>query len=113
MSPLIVSALMATAFAAATPSFVPSIRGGTDEVGPHAPAVGATGPATLSTSLGSEPFLAGLESSLPARATGGNPVAQQGACVTLATSLGSEPFFFDMPATGAGARESRERLACK
>jgi hypothetical protein len=114
MSGLIVSAVLATAFAAAQPSFVPSIRGGTDEVGPHAPAIGAAGAPTLATSLGSEPFMAGLDNAPPARATGGNPVAQQGACITLATSLGSEPFIFgDTAITGASGRGSGEKLACR
>jgi hypothetical protein len=125
MSALIASALAAAALVAAPSTFQPEIRGASDESAPHALAMEARGPANLATSLGSEPFVAGVENTAPAPgpapALAGNPVAHQPACITLATSLGSEPFLpgaepaaTPVFARKGGARDERApELACR
>jgi hypothetical protein len=95
MSALIVSTLMATAFAAVPPWFgsEPYVFFSGDDAPPRAQIQVAPQNPTLATSLGSEPFLPASEGA-PSQERE-RTVARQEAPDSLATSLGSEPFFFE------------------
>jgi hypothetical protein len=90
MSTLIVSSLLATAFAAVPPWFgsEPYVFS-FDEVAPTVQIQVAPQAPTLATSLGSEPFLGGPDNA-PSTA-GVSVMVPQAERPTLATSLGSEP----------------------
>lgn len=123
MSSLIVSALLATTLNAVPPSFgsEPYVFDLDAQAAPARTQVAGEAP-TLATSLGSEPFPAGADSTPLALAGEGTVVEQRVGAVTLATSLGSEPFILGASeetapvlATAPTARGARvnEKLATK
>ena len=113
MSALIVSTLMATAFAAVPPWFgsEPYIFLSGDDAAPRAEIQVAPSRPTLATSLGSEPSPGGLETAPPER--GERILARQEAPASLDTSLGSEPFFFAGTGGAAAAMARKDATAGK
>jgi hypothetical protein len=113
MSALIVSSLLATAFAAVPPWFgsEPYVFFSGEDVAPRAQVQVAPSNPTLATSLGSEPFLSGSEGA-PSQG-GERAVARQEAPASLATSLGSEPFFFGDTGGAAAATPRKDATGGK
>jgi hypothetical protein len=113
MSALIVSSLMATAFAAVPPWFgsEPYVFFSGEDAAPRAEIQVAPSRPTLAKSLGSEPSPGGLETAPPER--GERIVARQEAPTSLATSLGSEPFFFGDTGGAAAVTARKDATASK